>query len=427
MHKKYLELSKTLALLSIKKLHKKALKYKDKGKINKAILCYEIWLERELISPSDDALVFLGEAMLIDSDLRRDYSYLLKENKRYNELFVFYKKMIKKVPYHWTEVTGTARTINKSDKEEAILFTEKALNICPKDTTHFSDLEAILANHKNPKPKEKKFIDTIDRHKEFSFIQFSAGQHYVQEEFVKHNKDSLMYAPHIHDYKRIEIPIGISRIGGPLVDLPDSIDYPEDMVFVAQLDLEKFSAHDKSSLLPKTGQLYFFWNSKYQKNSNGYYNHVFYMDVKKDSLQRVTKEHIDSFYSGVLIDQVFSSSETLAQRYTEDDEDDIAEYIDDGDTEYLYNGKAWNEADAEQVSKMFGIYTHCQYDPNDIAKIAYSEKVLLLQIGGGFEYDDQDEIIKTGFIEEGVLLVLISKEDLKNRNFKNCEFEWAKT
>ena len=32
-----------------------------------------------------------------------------------------------------------------------------------------------------------------------------------------------------------------------------------------------------------------------------------------------------------------------------------------------------------------------------------------------------------GFNDEGVFSVLIPKEDLRNRNFENCEFSWAQT
>jgi len=56
----------------------------------------------------------------------------------------------------------------------------------------------------------------------------------------------------------IEIPLGHSRYGGPIIDLPKGIEHPEGLRFAGQLDLARFSPFDKTGLLPTTGQLIFF-------------------------------------------------------------------------------------------------------------------------------------------------------------------------
>ena len=66
-------------------------------------------------------------------------------------------------------------------------------------------------------------------------------------------------------------------------------------------------------------------------------------------------------------------------------------------------------------SKIFGIYTYCQYEQDEIEEITFSDKIILLQIG------------ENGFNDEGVFCVTIPKEDLKKLNFDNCEFAWGQS
>ena len=64
---------------------------------------------------------------------------------------------------------------------------------------------------------------------------------------------------------------------------------------------------------------------------------------------------------------------------------------------------------------MFGIYTHCQLDQEEIEQITLSNKVLLIQVG------------ENDFNDEGVFSVLIPKKDLESKIFTNCEFAWAQS
>ncbi|MCT1523176.1 YwqG family protein [Sphingobacterium hotanense] len=211
-------------------------------------------------------------------------------------------------------------------------------------------------------------------------------ENWMPENFVKHTD--------------IDVALGQSRYGGPIVDLPPGVEHPENLRFAAQLDLSKFSPFDKSGLLPKKGQLIFFAEIL---NDTG---KVIYADVANEKLVRITKEHEDNFYTGILIDQIYADTETFAERYYEPD---------DEDEETNEDGLVWGYFSGSEKSKIFGIYTNCQLQDEEIKEITFSDKVVLLQIG------------ENGFNDEGVFSVLIPKEDLKNLNFDNCEFVWAQS
>ena len=240
----------------------------------------------------------------------------------------------------------------------------------------------------------------MDKKKQiFEIISFTADdreyypasmelENWMPDNFVKHTE--------------IDIALGQSRYGGPIVDLPPGVQYPENLRFAAQLDLSKFSPYDKSGLLPKKGQLIFFAEIM---NDTG---KVIYADVANEELVRTTKEHEDNFYTGILIDKIYADTETLEERYEQpEDEDD--------EVELNEQDEVWDYFSGCEKSKIFGIYTNCQLQEEEIEEVAFSDKVVLLQIG------------ENGFNDEGVFSVLIPKEDLKNLNFDNCEFIWAQS
>jgi uncharacterized protein YwqG len=211
---------------------------------------------------------------------------------------------------------------------------------------------------------------------------------WMSEEYVKHTE--------------IEISLGQSRYGGVVIDLPKGVEHPKDLRFAGQLDLSKFSPFDKSGQLPKKGQLIFFADIL---NDTG---KVFYADVQNESLIRIINEHEDNFFLGILVDKIFTDTETFEEYYRSPEDDDEKEFANE-------NGKIWDNFAGSDKSKIFGIYTNCQYGQDEIKEITFSEKVLLLQIGEG------------GFNDEGVFSVLIDREDLKNKNFDNCEFVWGQS
>jgi len=194
-------------------------------------------------------------------------------------------------------------------------------------------------------------------------------------------------------HTEITIPLGQSRIGGPMVDLPKGIAYPSDLYFACQLDMAAIAPFDPTGLLPKNGQLIFFTDLDKGK--------VIYTASANADLVRTIKEHEESFWDGMLITEVRSESETLAERF------DQSLIEDEGET-------GWDYFTGSEKAKLFGIYTHCQLEYEEVEEITFSSKIVLLQIG-------------EDFTEEGVLSVLIEQEDLQNQVFDNCEFAWGQS
>ena len=77
--------------------------------------------------------------------------------------------------------------------------------------------------------------------------------------------------------------------------------------------------------------------------------------------------------------------------------------------------RVWDEFAGSNKSKVWGIFTHCQLDQQDVEDIVTDGKLVLLQVG------------EDGFNDEGVFTVLIRKEDLERRDFSRCECTWAQT
>lgn len=130
--------------------------------------------------------------------------------------------------------------------------------------------------------------------------------------------------------------------------------------------------------------------------------------MPNESLLRTIVEHEDDFFLGVLVGKIFSDTETINERYREPDDEYEKAFTND-------QGKVWNYFAGSDKSKIFGIYTHCQYSQQEIETITFSDRVLLLQVG------------ENGFNDEGVFSVLIDKQDLINKNFCKCEFAWGQS
>ncbi|MFD1604602.1 DUF1963 domain-containing protein [Flavobacterium artemisiae] len=200
----------------------------------------------------------------------------------------------------------------------------------------------------------------------------------------------------------LDIPLGHSRYGGPIADLPKDFQYPDDLRFAGQLDLKQIAPHDASGLLPKTGHLFFFADIMEDKGL------VVYADIENSELVRVVKDHEDNFFEGVLIKEAFANKEKLSSRYRQPEYEDEEEYTNE-------DGLLWDYFEGSETSKIFGIFTHCQAQEKQILDIVNSNKIVLLQIG------------ENGFNDEGVFSVLIDKDDLKALNFSNCEFHWGQS
>jgi uncharacterized protein YwqG len=199
------------------------------------------------------------------------------------------------------------------------------------------------------------------------------------------NRDKAEY----DNYSDINIPIGCSMIGGPIVDLPPDIEYPDGYIFMAQLNCSEIKPYDKIGLLPENGFLYFFIK-KY-----GYDGMVFYTQKNKNLLKRIVKEHTDLFFYGKIVKEYKIDTETIETRYE----------INEGKRE-------WNYFKGDELSKIYGIYSNCQASEKEIINFMEDEnRILLLQIG-------------SNYFDEGCQSVFININDLINKEFDKCVFEY---
>lgn len=235
--------------------------------------------------------------------------------------------------------------------------------------------------------------------KPFDIIKFSADKRqYIPASL---GRQSWMKETDVL-HTEIDIPLGQSRYGGPVIDLPPGVDHPQGLYYAGQIDLALCSPHDKTGLLPKTGQLIFFADILTDTGK------VIYTDVPNPQLVRHIVEHEDNFFYGVLINEITADTEPFSDRYREPED----EYEEDDVDE---NGMYWDYFGGTYLSKIFGIFTHCQLGKEEVEEFIHSDKIVLWQIG------------ENNFNDDGVFSVLIKEEDLKNLNFDNCEFYWAQS
>jgi uncharacterized protein YwqG len=208
-------------------------------------------------------------------------------------------------------------------------------------------------------------------------------------------------APNAVAHNEIEIPMGQSRYGGPIMDLPPGLMPPDHLRFAAQLDLAALAPHDPLGLLPTHGQLLFFADIRADQGA------VYYSEASNESLQRWVVEHDDNFFEGIVITGFKQEEETWGERFVVATAEE-AEFAD-------ADGQIWDFIAGSDRSKIYGLWTHCQYLPEQIERAWTDDKIVLIQVG------------TDGFNSEGVFSVLIPKHDLLKRDFSSCEFHWAQS
>ncbi|WP_298781931.1 DUF1963 domain-containing protein [uncultured Polaribacter sp.] len=255
----------------------------------------------------------------------------------------------------------------------------------------------------------------------FNVIEIKAdNKHYYPNSMKKESWMEDNYVPE----NEINIPLGQSRYGGCVIDLPKDFEIPKNMRFAGQLDLNEVGKFDKTNLLPKTGQLFFFADIKENIGK------VIYKDIDNTQLQRVINEHEDHFFLGVLIKGFKPKQEKLSDYYKVPEEDlecwECGGNITKCKCEFEYkkdhikgldlneDGKNWGCFEGYGTSKIFGVYANCQTFSRERLKIM-EKQIVLLQIG------------ENGFNDEGVFNVLIKEEDLKKLNFDDCTLEWVQS
>lgn len=224
----------------------------------------------------------------------------------------------------------------------------------------------------------------------FQIIRLTPSNNWYYPESLELGKlaGTKSYTPHT----KMSFPLGASRLGGPIADLPEKMQIPTGMHFAALLNLHAITKHDLVGLLPNTGYLFFFIGGYGDEGA------VIYSDCDSSKLHRHFFDHDKWFWDGCLIEKSTSEIEDLSSRYID----------------VPGEGRQWDAFAGSEMSKIYGIYTHCQKSESEIIEISSSSKILLLQIGEDY----------TG---EGVWSVLIEKVDLTNRNFSNCSFDWGQS
>lgn len=288
------------------------------------------------------------------------------------------------------------------------------------------------------------------RRETFDIISLKGGEkeYYPSQEYIDSLKEYLTQEElaSMCVYSDMNIPLGHSRYGGCVIDIPrngtfpiahEEFDHPVNdtatddsegvyLRFAAQLDLGKVGALDRSGLLPKHGQLYFFADIYSGKCK------VVYSNVTNDELERIWVKHEDNFYNGRLITEFEAEKESFDDRFRQlNEEEGELECFDCGadfrvcDCNSEHNtfkpedltedGRVWDQFSGAEKSKIYGIFSHCQWNSSEIEEMTFSDKIVLLQIG------------ENDFNENAVFCVSITKQDLQKLNFDHCECYWAQT
>lgn len=221
-------------------------------------------------------------------------------------------------------------------------------------------------------------------------------------------KDINFYAPLkiIHEERDIitfklkensTFKLGESRFFSDTIDLPNDIEIPEGLQFIGQINLSEISKYDALGLLPKTGMLYFFQSSLEVTNHYNEFGKVIYsenMDLKRKSID-INKSN-EFMVRNFSLENINKSTEKFQDRYVEYD----------GFVEYDY-------FKGEELNKIYGFYSSCQMEDEDIIKVS-NRYIVLLQLGADI-------------YGEGVTTFMISEEDLKNKNFDNIIFTYVQS
>jgi len=191
--------------------------------------------------------------------------------------------------------------------------------------------------------------------------------------------------------------LGESRFFSDTIDLSDDIEIPKGLEFVGQINLSEIAKHDTLDLLPKTGMLYFFQSPLEIAGHYYEFGKVIYsenMDLKRKQID--INESNEFMIRNFSLENINKSTEKFQDRYVEYD----------GFVEYDY-------FKGEELNKIYGFYSSCQMEDEDIIKVS-NRYIVLLQLGADI-------------YGEGVTTFMIPEEDLKNKNFDNIIFTYVQS
>jgi len=232
-----------------------------------------------------------------------------------------------------------------------------------------------------------------------------------------------------------DLPIGASRLGG-LPDLPDT-DWPENLSFIGQINLQDIRSFEGADALPSSGWLYFFYDVENQpwgfdpQDVGGW--KVVYYDGPLFSLSRKpvsSKRNLAPFSACAL---TFSSEITMPDLDTPDMEklglsqeiefryiEFLDEYFSSGETTHRklgYADQIQGEMQLECQLVSSGIYCGdvSGYKDPRRAELEPDAKdwLLLLQV-------DTDDTLNSMWGDVGRIYYWIRSQDLRNKEFSEA-------
>ncbi len=159
--------------------------------------------------------------------------------------------------------------------------------------------------------KAKAAIDGFDFNEEhIAKFNESAGTELSSERLKNYLKNWLFYylVPEFEVCSsEEEVPLGTTKLYG-LPHLPDSLEFPEDMIFAGQFNLAEIKPHDIFNEVPKDSGIYYFF-----VDVDGVESEVFFYDGPVDDLKIREYPNGDEYETSQVMDLRGKSEELYMQ------------------------------------------------------------------------------------------------------------------
>ncbi len=238
--------------------------------------------------------------------------------------------------------------------------------------------------------EEAKYKEGQEKQDEFERMVLENYQN--RQPYMKIDIQDCEDVQHLEDERAIisfalkensDFTLGQSRIFSDTIDLASDVELPQDLEFVAQLNLSEISSYDQAHLLPKTGMLYFFQS---HDNESGQVIYSSGLDLSRKTIS-------GDIVLNISLQNIENKTEKFSDRYNEEGE--------------------YDSFKNEELNKIYGFYTDCQMDEEDIKKVS-QKYLVLLQLG-------------SELYGEGVTTYLITEENLKNKNFDQVVYTYVQS
>lgn len=190
--------------------------------------------------------------------------------------------------------------------------------------------------------------------------------------------------------------IGETRFFSEDIDINESIEFPNYLEFVGQINLEEISKYDENNLLPKKGMLYFYQSPLSYNDKYYVFGKVVYDPSSENMVRKKITISENEQKQSFGITNIKNRNEKFSDRYR------------------IENGKEiYSFFEGEELNKIFGFYTDCQMNEENIKRVS-NKYIILLQLG-------------SQIYGEGVTTFLITEKDLKNKNFDNVIYQYVQS